>query len=78
MIELSESGTAVARARDEILAVLKQSATTAFQPQELIRQIAGNHDRDAYRAAMMSLLASGIIERAEHWKVKLSAQSDRL
>jgi hypothetical protein len=77
VIELSESGAAVARAREELLVALRQSASTAFQPQELIRQVAGNQDRDAYRAAMMSLLASGIIERVESWKVKLSDQPDR-
>ena len=76
VIELSDSGAAVARAREEILATLRKSASTAFQPQELIRQIAGNQDRDAYRAAMMSLLASGVIERAENWKVKLRTQAD--
>jgi hypothetical protein len=73
VVELSESGAAVARARDEILGVLTRSASTTFQPQELIRQIAGNNDRDAYRAALMSLLASGVIERADGWTVRLSS-----
>lgn len=77
VIELSESGAAIARAREEILATLRTSGATAHQPQELIRQIAGNHDRDAYRAAMMSLLASGVIERAENWTIRLSAPSER-
>jgi hypothetical protein len=77
MIELSESGAAVARARNEILDVLKRSASTSHHPQELIRRIAGTRDRDAYRAAMMSLLASGVIERADNWTVKLSAASGR-
>lgn len=77
MVELSKSGAEVARAREEMLAVLRRSASVAFQPQELIRQVAGGYDQDAYRAALMSLLASGVIERADNWKVRLSSSSDR-
>ena len=77
MLELTESGAEVARAREEMLKVLRRSASTSFQPQELIRLVAGKYDRDAYRAALMSLLASGVIERADNWKVRLSSSSDR-
>jgi hypothetical protein len=73
VIELSESGAAVARARGELLGILMKSAHTSHQPQELIRQVAGNRDRDAYRAALMSLLASGVVERADGWTIRLSS-----
>ena len=75
MVELSKSGAEVARARDEILRALRKSGQARVQPQELIRQVAGDHDRDPYRAAMMSLLASGVIERAENWTVRLSSST---
>lgn len=76
MVELSKSGAEVARARDEILRELRKTGPARVQPQELIRQVAGDHDRDPYRAAMMSLLASGVIERAENWTVRLSPNAN--
>jgi hypothetical protein len=74
MVELGESGAAVARARRELLSELKRSGSTSVNPQELIRQVAGPRDRDPYRAAMMSLLANGVVERAEPWTVRLSSE----
>jgi hypothetical protein len=73
VVELSRTGAEVARARDEILRQLQASASATFQPQELIRHVAGDHDRDPYRAALMSLLASGVLERADGWTIRLSS-----
>jgi hypothetical protein len=72
MVEMSKSGAEVAKARSELLRELETIGAQPVAPQELIRQVAGNHDRDPYRAALMSLLASGVVERAAGWTVMLS------
>lgn len=75
MTEISETGKAIARARTEILDHLSNlSAENRPAPsaQELIRQLAPDRNRDPYRAAITSLIASGLIESTPDWKLRLS------
>jgi hypothetical protein len=72
--ELSETGKAIAQARAEILAHLSSVMTEnrpAPSPKELIRTLAPDRDRDPYRAAITSLIASGLVEATPSWKLRL-------
>jgi hypothetical protein len=78
MMELSESGRAVASARDEIVRMLASSDHSGpfLSPNDLIRELAQDRDRDPYRAAVTSLLASGVIEATPDWKLRLRPPCD--
>lgn len=78
MEQLSERGLAIEIARDEILRSLaeRDGAHLLATPSELIRDLAGAGDRDAYRAAVTSLIASGHVEANSEWKLRLAPQSD--
>ena len=75
MTELSEMGKAISHARDEILARLQELDSQNCPPptpHKLIHDLARDKNRDPYRAAMMSLIASGLVERSPSWTLRLS------
>lgn len=74
MTQMTEMGKAIGQARDEIVARLQELDAqngTAPTPYSLIRELARDKNRYPYRAAMMSLIASGIVERSSSWTIRL-------
>ena len=74
---MTEMGQAISRARDEIVARLRELDARddpAPTPHTLILELARDRNRDPYRAAMMSLIASGVVERTSAWTLRLSSQ----
>ncbi|HYP60715.1 MAG TPA: hypothetical protein VEQ36_09845 [Thermomicrobiales bacterium] len=77
MDELSDTGKAIARARREILARLSNIRTENQpdpSPKDLIVELARDRDRDPYRAAITSLIASGVVEASPRWKLRLRSE----
>ena len=72
--ELSESGKAIREARSEIIARLSEPESLRCSPSthELIQELANNRDRNPYRAAITSLIASGEVEASSTWKLRLT------
>jgi hypothetical protein len=74
METLAESASAIARARRDILKRLSELAAEngpAPSPRRLIDELAGGRDRDPYRAAVTSLIASGQVEETPTWTLRL-------
>jgi YD repeat-containing protein len=74
MESLVQSSQRVRDARENITAYLNNASPNHAQvwdPQELIREVSGGINIDAYRAAMQSLIASGVLERSSGWTVRL-------
>jgi len=80
MQTLSESARAIAQARNDILERLAQiSATHGVDPspRALIDELAAGRDRDPYRAAVTSLIASGRIEETQVWTLRLPSSNGK-
>jgi hypothetical protein len=78
METLVQSSQRVREARDNITSYLKSTSPDhdqTWDPQELIRQVSGGLNIDAYRAAMQSLIASGVLERSTGWTVRVGPAS---
>ena len=74
MTQMTDMGEAIGRARDEILTRLGELDAqngAAPTPHALIHELARDKNRYPYRAAMMSLIASGIVERSSSWTIRL-------
>ena len=74
MSTLAESAIAISRARRDIMEHLSQIAAMhgpAPSPRRLIEDLAAGRDRDPYRAAITSLVASGQIEETPTWTLRL-------
>jgi hypothetical protein len=72
--QMTEMGKAISHARDEILTRLHELDAqngSAPTPHTLIRELARDKNREPYRAAMMSLIASGIVERSPSWTIRV-------
>jgi hypothetical protein len=70
-MQLTPSGKAVAQAADEMVTYFKSRRGRALDPQHVIWELATSRRRDSdpYRAAMMTLLESGVLRRLPGWKV---------
>lgn len=80
METLVQSSQRVRDAREAITAFLttgSSDSTRAWDPQDLIRQVSGGVNIDAYRAAMQSLIATGLLERSPGWTVRVTDPADR-
>ena len=78
MQTLSESARAIAQARSDILERLGQISAahgTDPSPRALIDELAAGRDRDPYRAAVTSLIASGQIEETPNWTLRLPSRN---
>ena len=76
MTQVTDIGKAIGHARDEILTRLGELDTqhgAAPTPHTLIRELARDKNEYPYRAAMMSLIASGIVERSSSWTIRLQS-----
>jgi hypothetical protein len=77
MNELSDTGKAIAQARREILSRLSDIRIANQpdpSPKDLIAELARDRNRDPYRAAITSLIASGVIEASPRWKLRLRTE----
>lgn len=77
MVEMSETGKAIAQARAEILSHLSNVMNENRpepSPKEIIRTLAPDRNRDPYRAAITSLIASGLVEATPSWKLRLRSE----
>lgn len=74
MPEMSETGKAIAQAREEIIRHLSKIGAEnrpAPSPREVITELARDRDGDPYRAAITSLIASRVVEATPTWKLRL-------
>jgi hypothetical protein len=72
---MTESGQRVAVAREQIVATIAQlGRNRTFDPQELIRIASNGLNVGAFQAAMQSLLATGTLEQAENWTVRMRTE----
>jgi hypothetical protein len=73
---MTESGRQVAEAVTRITdTIAREGDGRTYDPRELIRAASDGKNIGAYQAAMQSLLASGQLEQAENWTVRLRQQS---
>jgi hypothetical protein len=73
---MTESGRQVSEAVVRITATIaREGAGQTYDPRDLIRMASEGKNIGAYQAAMQSLLASGRLEQAENWTVRLRRQS---
>jgi hypothetical protein len=76
MAAMTESGRQVAEAVQRITeTIIAEDPAQTYDPRELVLKASQGRNIGAYQAAMQSLLASGRLEQAENWTVRLRPQS---